>query len=475
MRDKVGDVLTEKRRYGTAVVIGGSIGGSAAAAALAQHFQRVVVVERDVLPDGPELRKGAPHAHQYHVLTVGGRQALEDLLPGFTDGAIAAGALSVDPGLAINNGLKVGWLPKVTTGLQMLLGTRYFLEHQLRTRVSSISNVEYRSPLTVVGLTVEDNRATGVVVRNGRDASTTAQLSADLIVDASGRASRAPEWLAEVGFPAPRETTINARWAYTTTYFRPPSDWAPEWQGINLGPTVTGEGITATRGGAMWQQEDGKWVLTAQGVAGDNPPGDEAGMKDYLKSLGPTVFADIIDKVELVAPVVAWRNTANRMRDFAGMATRPEQFVAIGDSVAAYNPIYGQGMASAAFGARELRDSLTRFSQSASGDTLDGFAEEFQRRLQTEIIDDCWAFSTNSDYGVPGVEVDGVPLPKDEIPAGAEFAHRILALATVDEDVARLFVESVQLVRGVDWMSDEDIVQRVEADWDHLGSLVRVL
>lgn len=460
--------------YGTAVVIGGSIGGSAAAAALAPHFRQVVVLERDVLPDIPQNRKGASHAHQYHVLTVGGRLALEDLLPGLTEEAIAAGVPSVDPGTAIVNGIKPGWIPSIPTDMQMLLSTRSFLEHMVRKRVQQLPNVEFRHPMTVTGLTVDGGgRVNGVVARDLASEDASMELAADLVIDVSGRASRAPEWLEKIGFVAPRETTVNAHWAYTTTYFRPPSDFAPDWKGIYIAPTVTGEGITATRGGAMWQQEDGKWVLTAQGVAGDNPPGDEAGMKDYLKSIGKTVFTDLVDRIEIVEPIQAWRNTANRMRDFAGLPVRPERFVVLGDAVAAYNPVYGQGMASAAFGARELRDALTQFRREVPSGSLDGFAERFQKQLQAEVIDGCWLFSTSSDYGVPGVEVDGAALKEDERPAGADYAQRVVALATEDKNVALKFLETVQLVRNLEWMADNDLQQRVEADWDRLGTLVR--
>lgn len=69
--------------YGTAVVLGGSIAGSSAAAALSGYFENVIVLDKDELPAKPSPRKGAPHSYQYHALTVGGKEALEDLLPDF--------------------------------------------------------------------------------------------------------------------------------------------------------------------------------------------------------------------------------------------------------------------------------------------------------------------------------------------------------------------------------------------------------
>ncbi len=79
----------------TAIVIGGSIAGLLAAAALAPHFARVVVLDRDELPpESKKYRSGVPpHGYQFHGLSVGGRLAMEALLPpGFTDAAVAEGA-----------------------------------------------------------------------------------------------------------------------------------------------------------------------------------------------------------------------------------------------------------------------------------------------------------------------------------------------------------------------------------------------
>ena len=77
-----------------AVVIGAGMGGLAAAGALVGHFDDVVVLERDSLPERPDHRAGAPQGRHVHALLTAGQQALEQLLPGFTDGIVAAGAVT---------------------------------------------------------------------------------------------------------------------------------------------------------------------------------------------------------------------------------------------------------------------------------------------------------------------------------------------------------------------------------------------
>ena len=59
---------SSKRGFGQAVVIGGSIAGLLSARVLSEHFEKVIILERDVLPTGPEARKSAPQArHVFHV------------------------------------------------------------------------------------------------------------------------------------------------------------------------------------------------------------------------------------------------------------------------------------------------------------------------------------------------------------------------------------------------------------------------
>src|SRR5580765_1224400 len=81
-----------------AVIIGASMGGLSAAAAVAGHFDRVTLVERDTLPASAELRRGVPQGRHAHGLQPGGLAALESLLPGLTDALIAGGAAHGDAG-----------------------------------------------------------------------------------------------------------------------------------------------------------------------------------------------------------------------------------------------------------------------------------------------------------------------------------------------------------------------------------------
>jgi choline dehydrogenase-like flavoprotein len=84
-----------------AVVVGAGIGGLTAAAALADHFERVVVLERDALAREAAHRAGTPQAKHVHALLAGGQHALGDLLPGFEQDLARAGAVPLGVGLDV--------------------------------------------------------------------------------------------------------------------------------------------------------------------------------------------------------------------------------------------------------------------------------------------------------------------------------------------------------------------------------------
>ncbi|BCW05887.1 FAD-dependent monooxygenase [Arthrobacter sp. NtRootA1] len=465
------DQNVSTRGLGTAVVIGASVAGSSAAAALSTRFGEVIVIDRDTLPAEATKRRGVPHSGQFHILSAGGRLDLEAIFPGLTDDLTAVGVPYADPTAVFRYGSKFGWFPRHSSDMRILLGTRRYLEWYLRGRAAKLGNVTYIQRTPAKGLVIEDGRAVGVEVED-LDTKELRVIRADLIVDASGRPSIAPDWFAEAGYAKPVETVINARWGYATTYVRVPEGFDPGWTALYVGPTVSGEGYAATRGASMWRQEDNLMVVTAQGCAGDLPPSDVEGFLDFISSFGSSEFRDLIEQYGRVSGIEAWQNTSNRLRDWSNLKERPENFVVVGDAAAAFNPIYGQGMTVAARGARTLDSSLTDFLQDSAPESgLDGFAERFQNDLQA-VIEPSWMFSTTSDYGIPGVEINGVTQESSKSPE-SEYADRVIALATEDESISLKFMETINMVRSTEWLGDEALRDRVLGDWDRLGSLRR--
>ena len=73
-----------------AIVLGASMGGLVAARVLADHFESVTVVERDLLPHDAAHRRGVPQGRHVHALLGRGCQVLGELFPGFTEELTAA-------------------------------------------------------------------------------------------------------------------------------------------------------------------------------------------------------------------------------------------------------------------------------------------------------------------------------------------------------------------------------------------------
>ena len=84
-----------------AVVVGAGMGGLTAAGALADHFEQVVVLERDTLPSEPIFRAGTPQARHVHALLLSGQRALNELFPGFEQDLATAGAVPLKAGLDV--------------------------------------------------------------------------------------------------------------------------------------------------------------------------------------------------------------------------------------------------------------------------------------------------------------------------------------------------------------------------------------
>ena len=216
------------QRGTTAIVIGGSMAGMLAARVLANISDQVILLERDEYPLEPVPRNGVPQARHLHAMLTRGHQLVEELFPGISEDWRWAGAEFLDIGMDFAWRTPKGWGVRFPSGIRMLAGSRPLIDFMVRRRLADVRNVTVIESAVVTGLVSSDarDRVTGVTVRMW--GGPVQQLSADLVVEASGRMSRAPEWLAALGYPPPRESEVNAHLGYATRlYRRRPEDGAP--------------------------------------------------------------------------------------------------------------------------------------------------------------------------------------------------------------------------------------------------------
>lgn len=374
-----------------AVVIGASIGGLLAARVLADHYDEVVLVDRDTFGPYGKFRKGVMQARHAHALLAGGMLAIEELLPGLERELIARGSVSSDMQAAcswINEGRPLSSEP---SGRQGILTSRLLLEDQVRARVLALPNVVAHERVDVRGLTQPICGQVAGLRIAWRDRDDAEELvTADLVVDASGRSSRAPAWLAAIGYRGPRTDEIVVGLSYTTREFhrRDPDD-----EGHNV---VVGATVEHPRAGVILVQPDGRWIVTLGGYLGDAAPTDLDGFRDFAASMPAPHLADALAGLTPIGDARTFKYHASRWRRYDRLRGFPEGFLVFGDAISSFNPIYGQGITVAAREALALQRCLRTQG-------TDRLAKRFFAAAAREIAVP-WELAASSDLRLPAVQ-----------------------------------------------------------------------
>jgi 2-polyprenyl-6-methoxyphenol hydroxylase-like FAD-dependent oxidoreductase len=386
MSDRVGV------RRPTAIVIGASAAGLFAATALTE-FADVTIIERDTLPDGPEPRQGVPQARHAHLVWSGGVRAFGELLPTVVDDIVARGGRLVHVmGDMVSRAPNEVWFRRFTaTHHRNLVCSRDLLDAVLRDRVLADERVTVRQATTAVRLEGDAGRVTGVRVRSGEEETT---LAADLVVDASGRGSRAPRWLTDLGLPEVMERRVDAGVAYATRLYRAPDSTTTA--GFPLVNVQANPAKAPGRGGIILPIEDGRWIVTLSGTRGGEPTSDPEAFVDFALGLGDPVIGGILRDAEPLGEVVTTRSTRNYRRYYEKMKHWPDGFSVLGDAIAGYNPVYGHGLTVAAQCALAIRDTLH-----STDLTAPGTASRLQRAAARPVAA-AWDLAVGQDAHYPG-------------------------------------------------------------------------
>lgn len=440
-----------------AVVIGGSVAGLMAARVLADHFESVTVLDRDVIEDRPALHRSIPQGHHYHALLLGGQQVLSSLFDGFADELHALGAVRFRLGTEIAFFLPSGKAYTMSgtvkeprdLGFDAHSQSRGLIEHCVRKRALAIPAVDLQTGCTVQGLAHRDGRVTGVRYEGPAGPVT---MVADLVVDTGGRGSHAPRWLEELGVPRPPETTIGIDFAYASTKYRLRED-----HGIREGLLgFFGPAPKFPNGAYLGAIEDGMWHVSLAGRFGDYPPTDEAGFLAYARSLHTPVLHDYLADAERVADIVGYRFPTSVQRHYERLPAFPTGFLVLGDAICSFNPIYGQGMSSAALQVAALQGLLRE--RGAGSRDLDGLATAFFPRA-AQVIATPWTLAASLDLAYPRTVGDRSGLSAER----ARYFGALNVLAGVDVEVQKLLTEVFHLARPLGALMDEPLRRRVLA------------
>lgn len=414
--------------HGHGLVIGSGLAGLTAARALTTLMDRVTVIERDWLPRGPGRRRGVPQARHTHSLMTAAQQGLEQLFPGIGQDLVRAGAVPVRiPEDMLLLGPS-GWLPRCATDLSMLSAGRDLIDAVVRDRLRADPKVTFLQDHEVVALEPgPEDTVTGVwACRRNRGQpdgwNPEHLIPADFVVDASGHGSRAPEWLAELGYAPPAESVAETGTSYATTLYAPPVGHVADFKSLLLMATADDP-----RQAVLNPVEGGRWSVTLAVGDGTLAPTDHAELLRAAGTLRHPLLRDLIETATPLGPVYTRGRTDSRLRHYDRLRRWPDQFLVVGDALATLDPAHGHGMTLAVESALVLGHLLT-----AHG-TAVGITHRLRRALARQVTP-VWQASLRAQGPARGLRAR----------FGRRYASRIAAAATTDAHAAALLLHQEQ-------------------------------
>lgn len=415
---------------GRAVVVGAGMAGLLATQVLSESYEQVTLVERDDIrtaSGGPAAsRKGVPQGRHAHALLTKGQLVMEELMPGLRTDVLAGGAPEGDALADFRLIFGGQRLPRVHSGLRVISTSRAHLERVVRQRIMRLPQVSIRARCDAVGLVGDRDRVRGLRVLDRAPGSSAEVLDAELVVDSSGRASRLPFWLRDIGVPVTTPAQIPVKLSYASCRFLMDPDALDGDIGIICGPSGP-----IPRTAALARLETGEWLLTVGGFGRDRPPLTIPGLLEFVEGLpcGRELDAAIRHGQPVGDPVQFRFPVATRRPYERG--TLPPGLLVLGDAACSQDPVYGQGMTVAALQAHALRADLRR-----------GIGVPRTQRRMAAASRSAWVTARAADLALTGTPGGRSPARR----IADAYMARVLAAAARDAAVATGFLRVTGLI-----------------------------
>lgn len=439
------------------IVLGGGVCGLAGGLLLAGDGHEVTVLERDAerVPESLEDawgawdRDGVTQFRQAHFLAPAGRAILQEDLPDVYDGLVAAGAaridlLSLGPPMLAEAGPREGDERFVT-----LTARRPVFEQVLAGVAAQEPRLEVRRGTAAERLSMRTGdglpHVDGVRLESGET------LHGDLVVDAMGRRSPLPVWLADAGVGPMQEQTEDSGFIYYGRYFRSPDGSTPLPFGPLLAPIGSFSVLTLPA-------DNGTWAVVLVISSGDR----------VLKRMRDP---DLWESVLRACPLHAhWLNgePIGELQAMGGVLDRYRRPVAdgrplltgialLGDSWSCTNPSLGRGISLGLLHARALREVVGSHleDQREFAEAWDAATEERLAPWYRETVEEDRERLRELEAFRQGLE----PAAPSERPA---VLRRALSTAALyDPDLFRAYLDSRAVLKPLgQTFSDDGVVER---------------
>jgi 2-polyprenyl-6-methoxyphenol hydroxylase-like FAD-dependent oxidoreductase len=447
-----------------AVVVGAGIGGLAAAAALADWVDHVILIEGDGPVDGRAPRPGTPQAWHCHGLLAGGQSALSELFPGVGQELLRAGAIEGRFNQDLREELADGTLmPQRDFGLRGCTMSRSLLESTLYRRIRQRGNITLRHHTQALGILADRDKQRVTSVRcveknpETKGEGTPETLAADIVVDATGRGQLTTALLESIRWAPLQQSTIGIDINYTTAIIPREDDFPGDWKVV-----MTHNRLPSSRRGLILPIEGNRWMVSVAGRGAERPPGDWPGVLQHLRQLATTTIYQTVSGSKPIGELVRFGLARSTWRHFERVEVWPDGLIPVGDAFCRFNPVYGQGMTVAAKQANLLHRLLAEAA--SRPESIRGlgamYLDEAKRLIETP-----WMMAAIPDFAVAGT--------RGERPADLErslrFTQALRRVAARDAEVQRLVVEVWHLLKPRSALDDPHLVQRVEAEMQEIG------
>jgi 2-polyprenyl-6-methoxyphenol hydroxylase-like FAD-dependent oxidoreductase len=440
------------------LIIGGGICGLGTALLLARDGHDITLLERDPDPLPPSAhgawdawgRKGVAQFRQPHNFMPGLRRLLENELPEIQSALARAGATHWDLVNPLPPMLRDRTPRAIDAQLWTLTARRPIGEWVFASacendpRITMRRGTQVKELLTGAPAINSTPHVTGVCTTDGEE------LRGDLVVDATGRASRAPKWLAAIGTRPAYEEQADCGFIYYTRYFR---GTMPERRGPSLMPAGSVSILTLLG-------DNGTWSVTIFTGTGDQPLKklrNEETWTNVVRAF--PLHAHWLDG-EPITDVLPMSGIVDRYRrlvvDHAPIVTG---LVTVADAWACTNPSAGRGLTVGFLHAQQLRDAL----REASGNPA-ALVETFDRKTESEVTP--WYRAQISVDRARFAEMEAVregrmPEPGDAL---AQQTLGLMMSMMVDPDLFRAALEYIGTLTPVQTiLARPEVGQRMAA------------